>query len=165
MMHHVTVIDYGIGNVYSVCNALLYAGATPLLTDDPSIIAKSERVILPGVGSFSYAMKNLRDKRLDGAIANFIDTGRPFLGICVGMQVMMDYSTELGEHPGFGYIPGCVEKIISIPTNGPTIKVPHVGWAEVKSCNVRSGNLLDLSAADVRNNFFSCSGISQIKSG
>jgi len=153
-MHHVTVIDYGIGNVYSVCNALLYAGASPLLTDDPSIIAKSERVILPGVGSFSHAMKNLRDKSLDGAIANFIATGRPFLGICVGMQVMMDYSTELGKHTGFGYIPGRVEKINSSSKNGSTIKVPHVGWAEVKSCNILSGNFLGLPAEDMSNNFF-----------
>lgn len=142
MSNRVTVIDYGIGNVYSVCNALSRIGASPKLTGNPFIIATSERVILPGVGAFSRAMGNLTRNGLDEAIANFINTGRPFLGICIGMQVLMDRSFEFGEHTGLGHISGQVERIPSVSIDGQKLKVPHISWAEIKpSSNYTRGPL------------------------
>lgn len=131
MSKKVVVVDYGIGNIFSVCNALLSIGASPILSSDPSIIAKAERIILPGVGAFSKAMENLRSRGLDDAIATFIETGRPFLGICIGMQVLMERSTELGDHHGLGHIKGSVERISNISSSGSRVKVPHIGWGKV----------------------------------
>ena len=143
MSKQVVVIDYGIGNVFSVCNALSRIGASPMLSGDPAIIAKAERVILPGVGAFSSAIDNLRSQGLDDAISTFIDSGRPFLGICVGMQVLMERSSEFGTHVGLGYIKGSVERIANIPTKGSKPKIPHIGWAKVNaSSNFPDRNLL-----------------------
>lgn len=138
MPRQVVVVDYGIGNVFSVCNALSRIGASPVLSGDSAIITKAERVILPGVGAFSKAMDNLRSQGLDDATAKFIDTGRPFLGICIGMQVLMERSTELGEHAGLGYIKGSVEMIPNISLQGDCLKVPHVGWAKVNNYSTLS---------------------------
>lgn len=125
------VIDYGIGNVFSVCNALSHIGASPILSGDPSVVANAERVILPGVGAFSKAMENLRSQRLDAAIANFIDTGRPFLGICIGMQVLMESSSELGEHLGLGHIKGKVGRLQNLSDGTSKTKVPNIGWFRI----------------------------------
>ena len=133
MTKQVVVVDYGIGNVFSVCNALSRVGASPILSEDPVVIAKAERVILPGVGAFSKAMENLRNLGLDDAIATFIETGRPFLGICIGMQVLMERSTEFGDHVGLGHIKGSVERIPSISISGSRIKVPHIGWSKLSN--------------------------------
>lgn len=131
MSKQVVVIDYGIGNVFSVCNALLRVDATPVLSADPAVICQAERVILPGVGAFSKAMDNLRRQGLDHAIAAFIATGRPFLGICIGMQVLMERSTELGEHVGLGYIKGSVDRLKESTVGIDKIKVPHIGWRNI----------------------------------
>jgi glutamine amidotransferase len=131
MSKQVVVIDYGVGNVFSVCNALARIGAYPILSGDPAIIEKAERVILPGVGAFSTAMDNLRSRGLDVAIANFINKGRPFLGICIGMQLLMDRSSEFGNHFGLGFIKGSVELIPNYSNSGSRIKVPHIGWGQV----------------------------------
>ena len=133
MSKQVVVIDYGIGNVFSVCNALLRIGASPILSGDPIVITEAERVILPGVGAFSKAVENLRFGGLDDAVATFIGTGRPFLGICVGMQVLMERSTEFGNHAGLGHIRGSVERIPSISFDWNRVKVPHIGWSPVTS--------------------------------
>ena len=133
MSKQVVVIDYGIGNVFSICNALSRIGVLPILSGDPGIIAKAERVILPGVGAFSKAMDNVRSKGLDEAIVKFIDTGRPFLGICIGMQMLMERSNELGEHVGLGLINGSVERIPNISISGSGVKIPHIGWAQVNN--------------------------------
>lgn len=132
-MFDVVVVDYGIGNVFSVCNALKSIGATPLLTRDAIAIRTADRVILPGVGAFSRAMENLRSLGLDAEISAYIATGRPFLGICIGMQVLMDVSTEFGNHVGLGLIPGEVEKIAPITTQGAALRVPHISWSEVRN--------------------------------
>lgn len=133
MTKQVVVVDYGIGNVFSVCNALWRIGASPILSGDPVVIAKAERVILPGVGAFSEAMAHLRRQGLDDAIASFIHTGRPFLGICIGMQVLMERSTEFGDHAGLGHIKGSVERIPNVLSSGSRVKVPHIGWAKVNN--------------------------------
>lgn len=132
MVKRVTVVDYGIGNVYSVCNALSSIGATPALSADPDKIATAERLILPGVGAFSKAMENLRQRGLEEAVSQFIGSGRPMLGVCIGMQILMESSTEFGEYIGLKYIEGGVEKIPTYNNDGDRVKVPHIGWAKVK---------------------------------
>lgn len=154
MSDRVTVVDYGIGNVYSVCNALARIGATPELTGDPAAIAGAERVILPGVGAFSRAMDNLRAGGLDAAIARFIDTGRPFLGICIGMQVLMEVSAEFGKHAGLGYIPGRVERIPDTGSDGRKLTVPHIAWAEVQATTDTASGPLALPQDDAGGRHF-----------
>lgn len=132
MSHSVVVVDYGIGNVFSVCNALKQVGAEPLLTRDIPTILQADRVILPGVGAFGRAMDALRGFGLDEALNKYAATGRPFLGICIGMQVLMDSSLEFGAHAGLGFISGTVERIASADKDGNPLRVPHISWSKVK---------------------------------
>lgn len=132
MSRSVVVIDYGIGNVFSVCNALKQVGAEPHLTRDISTILQSDRVILPGVGAFGRAMEALRSFGLDETLHRYVETGRPFLGICIGMQVLMDTSLEFGAHTGLGFISGSVERIPSVDARGDPLRVPHISWSTVK---------------------------------
>jgi glutamine amidotransferase len=128
MKSRVTVIDYGIGNVLSVCRAFEHVGAEVLLTNAPSEIESAERLVLPGVGAFADGMQGLREKGLDDAVRRFTATSRPFLGICLGMQMMLEVSEEFGTHAGLGLIPG---KVVSIPAtgaDGKLHKIPHIGW-------------------------------------
>jgi glutamine amidotransferase len=127
----VALIDYGAGNLHSVANALKAAGAADLaVTADPDVVAKAERIVLPGVGAFGACADAL------GAIPGMIEAldarvrgdGRPFLGICVGMQLMAETGEEMGTHRGLGWIPGTVRLLE--PTD-PTAKVPHMGWNDV----------------------------------
>jgi glutamine amidotransferase len=148
MSERVTVVDYGIGNVYSVCNALTRIGATPQLTDDPRAIATAERLILPGVGAFSQAMDSLRKAGHDESIGRFLETGRPFLGICIGMQMLMSSSTEFGQHAGLGLIEGEVRRIPDHGADGAPLTVPHVGWADVRTLGAPEAGPLALPADD-----------------
>src|SRR5215475_96126 len=104
----VVVVDYGMGNVLSVCRAFENQGAGVALTGDAGEIARAERLILPGVGAFGDCMKALEQRELVEPILGFVRSDRPFLGICVGMQILMDIGEEFGEHPGLGLIPGRV---------------------------------------------------------
>jgi len=129
---NVTVVDYGSGNVFSVSRALQESGGRVTLSGDPAVVAGAERLVLPGVGAFSAAMQALIDRGLADAVRRFVDTGRPFLGICVGMQAMMDYSEEFGRHDGFGFVKGGV---VAVPTSGADGRphpVPHIGWNGLK---------------------------------
>lgn len=132
-MPEVVVLDYGIGNVFSVCNALEHVGCSVSLTRDKAKIRAADRLILPGVGAFSRAMENLASFGLDEEIMRFAETGRPFLGICIGMQALMEYSTEFGHHAGLGLIEGHVDRIADRTTDGAPLRVPHVAWSEVTS--------------------------------
>lgn len=131
MNRSVVVVDYGIGNVFSVCNALRQVGAQPQLTRDIPTILGAERVILPGVGAFARAMDALRAYGLDEVLGRYVESGRPFLGICIGMQVLMDYSSEFGQHSGLGFIAGHVERIPNVGTNGEPLHVPHISWGKI----------------------------------
>jgi glutamine amidotransferase len=128
----VVVVDYGIGNVFSVCQAIRQAGGSATLSGDRLVIARANRLILPGVGAFGRAVEELRNRRLDEPVAAFCETGRPFLGICVGMQVMLSRGLELGEHVGLSLIDGDVERIPSTTTKGGRLRVPNIGWSEVQ---------------------------------
>ena len=124
----VTVIDHGMGNLFSVCRAVEHCGAEPHLSGDPSEVAAAERLILPGVGAFGDGMAGLAKRGLIGPIREAAVAGRPLLGICLGMQMMMDASEEFGEHRGLGLIPGRVTAIPRIDAAGQPLKVPQVGW-------------------------------------
>lgn len=132
-MSSIVVVDYGIGNVFSVCNALRAIGCEAKLTSDLAAIRNADRVILPGVGAFARAMDSLHSKGISGALRDFVATGRPFLGICIGMQVLMDRSSEFGETEGLGFVSGSVERIASQSPSGQHLRVPHIGWAPLVS--------------------------------
>lgn len=127
----VTVIDYGLGNLYSVSRALETVGAEALLTADPAIIAKAERVILPGVGAFEDGMKGLNELGLVDVIRSVIKAGTPFLGICLGMQMLFEECDEFGLHQGIGVIPGRVTSIPNVTASGQPHKIPHIGWNQL----------------------------------
>jgi imidazole glycerol-phosphate synthase subunit HisH len=124
----VTVVDYGLGNLLSVRRAFERVGADTLLTEDPEEVRRADRLVLPGVGAFSDGMRELERRGLVDALRAYAQTGRPLLGICLGMHLLMDESDEFGRTEGLGVIPGRVVDIRSLaPTRSP--KVPHIGWS------------------------------------
>lgn len=122
----IAIIDYEMGNLGSVAKALTYLGQRVEVTSDPDQIARADRVILPGVGAMSYALEQLESKGLDQAIRAYIATDRPFLGICLGMQLMFERSEE-GDARGLGILPGIVRRF---PPQ-PGLKIPHMGWNQL----------------------------------
>ena len=122
------IIDYGIGNIFSVAQAVKQCGVNVEVTSSRNKIMSADQVILPGVGAFGRAAKILRQKHLDDTIKEYISTGRPFLGICVGMQLMMDESHEFGVHQGLGIIGGTVKKINLPQSNHSNYRIPVIGW-------------------------------------
>lgn len=122
----IAIVDYGVGNLYSLRSSFEYIGAAVTVTGDPEVLAKSERIVLPGVGAFKDAAEKLRATGLDEAVRRETLGGKPLLGICLGMQMLFDVSCEFGEHRGLGLIPGRVVPIE--PLLPPGLKVPHIGW-------------------------------------
>ncbi len=125
---HITVIDFGLGNLLSVQRGLEHVGAKVTRTNDPEQIACAEKLVLPGVGAFSSAMERLQELGLIPAIQMAVSREIPFLGICLGMQLLMDQSMEYGETEGLGLIPGKVVPIPNISPKGEHLKIPHIGW-------------------------------------
>lgn len=142
------VVDYGIGNVFSVCNALRAIGSEAELTGDLRAIRSADRVILPGVGAFARAMDALHSKGISDALREFVSTGRPFLGICIGMQVLMDRSSEFGNTEGLGFVHGSVERIAPQSPSGQHLRVPHIGWASLVPSNGADWNGTALEGAN-----------------
>ena len=124
----VTVIDYGIGNLFSVGRALEHCGAEVKFTSDPALIESAPRLVLPGVGAFADGMKGLRDRGLVEPIRRYAASGRPLLGICLGMQMLAQVSEEFGEHEGLGLIQGRVVAVPDRTISGASHKIPHIGW-------------------------------------
>ncbi len=116
-----------MGNLHSVCKGLENVGAVPKITDSPAIIEQADAVVLPGVGSFDPAMQNLRSRGLIEPIKNAIASGKPFLGICLGLQILFE-SSEEGVEPGLGVIPGSVRRFRS----EPGLTIPHMGWNQLQ---------------------------------
>ena len=129
----IALVDYDAGNVKSVEKAIEKLGGEYVLTSDPSVIEKADAVILPGVGNFGDCMDKLISRGLDKAIRSFTSTGKPFLGICVGLQLLFDESEESPGVPGLGILKG---KIKRFPGSGE-LKVPQIGWNNVSSCSGR----------------------------
>ncbi len=122
----IALIDYGIGNLRSVEKALARAGADVVLTSDPVVILRADKVVLPGVGAFGDGMAGLETRRLLEPVREIIQRGTPFLGICLGMQLLFESSDELGTHEGLGVMAG---KVTRFPEHG--LKVPHTGWNQL----------------------------------
>jgi len=131
MSTHVTIIDYGSGNLLSVARAFERCGAQPTLSHDAAEIENAARLVLPGVGAFADGMQGLRERGLIEPIRRYAASGRPLLGICLGMQMLASASTEFGEHEGLGLIPGRVVPIPAVDVDGATQKIPHIGWADL----------------------------------
>jgi len=123
----IALVDYGMGNLHSVAKALEKAGGKATLVKNPDELAQATRIVLPGVGAFRDCAAALTATGMDEALRKKIAAGTPFLGICLGMQVLMDVSYEFGEYKGLGLIPGVVKKFPdSHPARG--FKIPHMGW-------------------------------------
>ncbi|OFZ80451.1 MAG: imidazole glycerol phosphate synthase, glutamine amidotransferase subunit [Bdellovibrionales bacterium RIFOXYD1_FULL_53_11] len=150
-MKRVVVVDYGMGNLFSVCRALEATGASVLLTSNPDEIQNAERLVLPGVGAFAEGMAEIGRRGLADPILAFAKTGRPLLGICLGMQLMFESGEEFGTHEGLGLLPGSV---VMLPTSNPTFgsfKIPHIGWnklAMTGQCKSWNNTILKNTAPD-----------------
>ncbi len=122
----IAIIDYGVGNLFSLKSSFAYIGEEAIVTGDRKKIAECDRIILPGVGAFGDAANKLRAAELDQVVIQESKKGKPLLGICLGMQLLFDKGLEYGEHAGLGLIPGAV-----VPMRGVVpaeYKVPHIGW-------------------------------------
>jgi glutamine amidotransferase len=129
MKRCVTIVDYGMGNLFSVVRAFEHCGAKTILADTPDAVSQAQILVLPGVGAFPQGMAGLEQRKLTGPIKTFASSGLPFLGICLGMQMMMDYSEEFGVTRGLGLIPGKVTQIPRRAVDGLDHKIPHIGWS------------------------------------
>lgn len=126
----IAIIDYGMGNKHSVLNALRYLGIEAAVTPDPDVVRRADRLILPGVGAFGAAMENLRRSGLQSAMDEAVlCKGTPFLGICLGMQLVASEGTEKGIFQGLGWIPGVVRLL---EPQDALLKLPHVGWNDIR---------------------------------
>jgi glutamine amidotransferase len=145
MRPQIAIIDYGMGNLFSVQRACEEVGLKPVIASDKSVIMDSAALILPGVGAFGDAMDNLKKRDLISSIKKFIESGKLFMGICLGMQLLMSGSEEFGSHEGLNIISG---KVVRFPPSGKTgqkIKVPQVGWNQVLLPNAEKKGLWDNS--------------------
>lgn len=127
MSANIGIIDYGAGNLQSVCNAFKFVGFKAGLVKNADELAKFDRVVLPGVGAFALAMNRLKELGMDAAIKEFVKSGKPFLGICLGMQLLFDESDEFGVSKGLSLISGRVCKFDETKFKTP-LKIPHIGW-------------------------------------
>lgn len=122
----IAIVDYGVGNLFSLISSFKYIGAEIVVTSDPQVIKNSDKIILPGVGAFEDARKKLKDTGLDNVIIEEAKGGKPLMGICLGMQMLFEKSYEYGEHCGLGLLKGSV-----VPMQGvipAELKIPHIGY-------------------------------------
>ena len=122
----IAIIDYGVGNLFSLCSSLQSIGAEAVVTPDPDTIRKADRIILPGVGAFADAAQKLRATGLDQVLLEEAAKGKKIMGICLGMQMLFEESHEYGIHKGLGLIPGRVIPMAGYIPEG--LKIPHIGW-------------------------------------
>ena len=122
----IAIIDYGVGNLFSLCSSLKSIGAEAVVTPDPAVIRAADRVILPGVGAFADAAEKLRATGLDQVLLEEAARGKKIMGICLGMQMLFEESHEYGIHKGLGLIPGRVVPMAGYIPEG--LKIPHIGW-------------------------------------
>ena len=148
----VTIIDYGVGNLLSVQRGFESCGAKVTLSSDSELILGAERVVLPGVGAFKNGMRALENLHLDKAVKDFADQGKPLMGICLGMQLLLDESEEFGVSGGLGLIAGRVIPIPNTTNSGTQLKVPNIGWSSLQPSSLSndwSESLLnDVSAGE-----------------
>ena len=122
----IAIVDYGVGNLFSLKSSFAAIGAEAVVTSDRSVLKSADKIILPGVGAFGDAAQKLRDTGMDEFLKAEAASGKPLMGICLGMQLLFDKSYEYGEHEGLGLIPGAVKPIADAIPEG--YKIPHIGW-------------------------------------
>ncbi|MBR1535169.1 MAG: imidazole glycerol phosphate synthase subunit HisH [Ruminococcus sp.] len=122
----IAIIDYGVGNLFSLKSSFAAIGQEAVVTSDPAVIASADRLILPGVGAFGDAAQKLRDTGMAEVVKEQAALGKPMMGICLGMQLLFDKSCEYGEHEGLGLIHGNIRPISEVIERG--LKIPHIGW-------------------------------------
>ena len=122
----IAIIDYGVGNLFSLSHSLTAVGAEAVVTGDAEVIRRADHVVLPGVGAFGDAAAKLRETKLDALARDIAARGTPMMGICLGMQLLLEKSFEFGERAGLGLIPGEVRPIAEVIP--PDLKIPHIGW-------------------------------------
>ena len=122
----IAIIDYGVGNLFSLKSSLDMIGADSVITNDPDTIKKAEKIILPGVGAFRDARKKLSEDGLDKLVIEEVKNGKPIMGICLGMQMLFEKSYEYGEYEGLGLLKGSIKPIADVIGEG--LSIPHIGW-------------------------------------
>jgi glutamine amidotransferase len=128
----IAIVDYGMGNLRSMAKAIEHVGGEPVLTSDDADLREAERIVLPGVGAFGEAMENLRSTGLVEVLEDeVLRRGKPFLGVCLGMQLLARSSVEHGRHDGLGWI---AADVLPLSITAPEIRVPHTGWNDVELC-------------------------------
>jgi imidazole glycerol-phosphate synthase subunit HisH len=128
----IAVVDYGAGNLRSVARALARSGLVPEVTGDPAVLRRADGVVLPGVGAFAAAVASLQKTGLGDAVQGSIEAGRPYLGLCLGLQLLFEEGDEHGITPGLGLLPGRVTRFPERDASGARLRVPHIGWNEVR---------------------------------
>jgi glutamine amidotransferase len=146
----VTLVNYGTGNLFSVHNAFKACGADVTVVTHPSEAKDADRLVVPGVGAFGSCITELNRMHFNETVRDHIATGRPFLGICVGMQMLMDRSLEFGEHAGLGVIPGEVREIPNRTDSGEIRKRPHIGWAPLTAPHGWQNSIMTAANPDDR---------------
>ncbi len=129
----IAIVDYGVGNLFSLKSSMEAIGAETVVTSDAEVLRKADKIILPGVGAFEDAIGKLKKTGLDKVIKDEAKSGKPLMGICLGMQMLLEKSFEYGEYEGLGLIPGEVRPIDEVIPKG--LKVPHIGWNALKFSN------------------------------
>ena len=122
----IAIIDYGVGNLFSLKSSLDMIGADSVITNDPDTIKKADKIILPGVGAFRDARKKLSEDGLDKLVIEEVKNGKPIMGICLGMQMLFEKSYEYGEYEGLGLLKGSIKPIADVIGEG--LSIPHIGW-------------------------------------
>ena len=152
----INIIDFKMGNLRSVEKAFQHLGFEARVSGDPTDIGGASHLVLPGDGAFGKSMQNIREMGFEGPLREFIASGRPFLGICVGFQLLFERSTEMGEHRGLGIFPG---RVIKFPPGG---KIPHMGWNQVrwKRGSALNANIPDNSFFYFVHSYFAEAGVS-----
>lgn len=126
------IVDFGLGNLFSVATAARMAGLDCSITSDPEVVRRSDAIILPGVGAFPSAMKRIDDTGLASVISDAVRREVPLLGVCLGLQLLFERSDEFGERRGLGLLPGRVVRFPAATGAGNRLKVPHIGWNQVR---------------------------------
>ena len=128
----IAIVDYGVGNLYSLYSSFKCIGADVVVTSDEKEIRAADKILLPGVGAFEDAANKLRASGLDKVICDEVKNGKPLLGICLGMQMLFERSFEFGEHEGLGLIKGSIRPISDVIPR--ELKIPHIGWNALEFC-------------------------------
>ena len=144
----ITVIDYGCGNIFSLRRILNKLGYEVEISNNPESIAQADKIILPGVGAFEIGIKNLRKNNLDESLNSFLNKGNYLMGICLGMQLLMDKSEEFGTHEGLKLVSGDVTKLYK----SKDFPVPHIGWSKIYTTNSEKNN--DSFLLNIKNSSF-----------